>query len=439
MNTRHVEQPVTEDDTFPLLPAQEHYIKIEDSLAESGHGTILNISVAWHLREALEPERLRRAIEDVCNANDATRLVLVRDGDSIRQRVLQAIRIDLPVFQPQGKTPAERIASGLAYAADLHRQPFDFQSMPSLRFGLIPVDSNECLLVAVCHHWVADAFTGQLMLDDILRAYDEGVVESGRPSFRSFVLEEFAFKTSPAGREQIRYWEELAEGYRTVDSMVTSRGRGQCLEDCYWTWNRVRLEKVARRCGVSPFFVLLAAYHVGISVASGRDDVCVYFAFIGRNRRYAKTYGLLSRSLPHRMVLGSLETVIQLVDRVRISASEAIRNQAMGRYSSVPIQFLLSFIDDVSGSATVRGRVTVETIPLAVERVPALVFGPRDDGKVISAGLAGHPEMFSGEFIARVRAGMDIFLGALEEGREMTVEEIAHTLRRAEENRETTR
>jgi len=417
-----------DDGSFPLLPAQAHYMMVEQALAATGQSSILNISVAWRIHEPLDADRLQACINAVVNANDALRLVLVNDGGSLRQRVLDDVHLACPVVEPEGSSIEERLQWGLEHASQMHQRPFRFTQEPSVRFAVVPLGSHEFLLAAVCHHWVADAYTGQLLVDDVLRVYRGGEPDAARPSFREFVEHEFALRSSEEGARQIRYWEEHIAGHMPVDVSRTARGRAQTLEDCAWVWDRELLVRTAARYTTSAFVIALVAFHVGIAMALGDDDICVFFAYVGRNRHFSKTYGLLSRSLPHRLTMHSQDTAADLVRQARVSVSRAILNHAMGRYSKAPVQFLLSFIDDSAAESIRQGGVEILAVPAGDDQTPVLVFGPRDDGTRISVGLSGHPDMFSGEFIHRVRSGMDRFLVALADEPDTTIGQLRDDL-----------
>ena len=236
---------------LPLTPAQEG-MWLDSQLVDSP--TVRHLLLALTLKGALDADRLSAAWSAVVRAHPGLRAAIALRQGTLRQR-LPGSGAPVPVL-PVLTVPAYDVANAIERT---RRLPIDLGAGRLYTATLLRIDDSEHLFVLALHHIVGDARSQQILLDDLVAAY-EGRPFPGVDRYPA-VIEQAQRSREPAP-ESVAYWRgRLPDEHCALPAGVTSSGSLHTR----WTelrvdgsdWRRVRF--VAEAEGVSPALVLLAA------------------------------------------------------------------------------------------------------------------------------------------------------------------------------------
>ncbi|TQM69597.1 amino acid adenylation domain-containing protein [Actinomadura hallensis] len=159
-------------EVLPLTPLQEGFLF--HTLVDEPDGNVYVVQHVIDLRGPLDAAALRRAAQAVLDRHAPLRAGFVRLDDG---RIVQVVP-DGPVAVPWrevdlgGLGAAEREERAARIAAEENARGFDLERPPLLRCTLVRHDGEHHALVLMFHHIVADGWSVQVMLRELLEFYE---------------------------------------------------------------------------------------------------------------------------------------------------------------------------------------------------------------------------------------------------------------------------
>jgi amino acid adenylation domain-containing protein/non-ribosomal peptide synthase protein (TIGR01720 family) len=257
-----------------------------------------NLPHAGRISGPLEAAVLSRALAEVAVRHEALRSVLREvDGEPL-QETAPPPAAGLPVADLSDLPAERREPEAMRLAAAEARRPFDLARGPLLRSLLIRLGSQDHLLLYTLHHIVSDAWSLGLLVREVAVLYD--AFRTGRPSplpalalqYADFAVWQREWLQGEVLAVQVAHWKERLAGAPPVIELPLDRPRP-----------RVRGTRggrrpfhlppavvsaataLARREGVSPFMVLLAAFNALLCRYGAGTDLIVGAPVANRSRR----------------------------------------------------------------------------------------------------------------------------------------------------------
>ena len=277
----------------PLSPSQEvfwYQSRVDPS------STAYVIQTAIRLEGPLDSQHLRQAVNALVARHEPLRTGFVLVGGEVRQKVTPPAPVDLPEQELEGGdlVPAARRA-----LRELARVPFELSSPPLLRGRIVRGAPDDCVLLLVIHHIVADGWSLGLIqyeLGALLAALREGrPVEQALPAlestYRDYARWHRRRLRGQRERTLLDYWgqrlRELPPPLSLAEERLLAsppgRGSARVVHDL-----PPALSAAVRRHGLgegaTPFMVLLAAFQLVLQRWSGREDVVLGTPVAGRER-----------------------------------------------------------------------------------------------------------------------------------------------------------
>ncbi|MFD6287001.1 condensation domain-containing protein [Streptomyces sp. NPDC060205] len=199
-----------------LTPGQERLWRAHHTAAGRPVDVVCQ---AVHLTGArVDLDLLAARVRDFVRAHEALRTTFGEHLGVVRP----VVRQDLPPRLVRTRCP-DGPQQAQALARELAHEPFDLAEGPLLRVALAEGASDEeAWLLVVVHNLVFDAWSFELLLDELARESAESA-PAARP-FNLFALEQAESTAGPQGREAARFWaDELAGAPRPLP---TDRPRG---------------------------------------------------------------------------------------------------------------------------------------------------------------------------------------------------------------------
>jgi len=308
-------------------------------------GSAYNLPFEVRLSGPLDVTALERSLREIVRRHEVLRTRLeVEDGQPVQ------------VIGPTGAFRLERVdVSGLAkdvreaeilrLAKEEVSRPFDLLRGPLFRAKLIRAWNDDHVVLVTVHHIACDGWSVALLIQEVNALYD-AYVQGRQSSLAELPIQygDYAIWQRDALREQalakqIGYWKERLSGALEALDLPTDRARPKMPSFEGGTLNIVlspdlsrRLFELARREGVTPYMVLLAAYQLLLQRYSGQHDIVVGSPITGRSRPELQgLIGLFVNMLVMRTDLSGDPSFRELLKR--------IKEVALGAYAHEDVPF----------------------------------------------------------------------------------------------------
>jgi amino acid adenylation domain-containing protein len=329
---------IPHDGTAPASFAQERLWFVDRM---EGGGAVYHIPTAQLLAGPVEPEAMRRAVEEVVRRHETLRTALPEvDGVPV-QRISPPNRVEVPFIDLSGLAEEERDAEGARLAEQSANEPFDLEAGPLFRASLVRLSEDEHLLLVNLHHAIGDGWSMRVLLGEISTLH--AAYLRGEPSplpplpiqYADYAAWQRAWLSGPVLDAQLGYWREALAGAPPLLHLPTDRPRppvqghrGASEALFLEPAEAVRVLALARGEGTTLFMVLLAALDVVLARWSGQQDVVIGTPVAGRTRSELEgLIGLFLNSLALRTDLSGDPSFRALLGRVRQATLQAYAHQ----------------------------------------------------------------------------------------------------------------
>jgi hypothetical protein len=241
---------------------------------------------------------LQRSIAEVVRHHDAlrTRIVVLEDGIPT-QEIASSMDHELRVLDLRGLAQGSREIAVMRLFEEFISEPIDVTAEPLFAAQLLKLSDHEHVLIVALEHIIADGFSLNILLRDILTAYMQ--VRRGEACALPRVRIQFA-EYSSLQRDAHASWMERHGGY----------------------WNE-RLRGCTRlRFSTDDLSQLATAPAFGIVKIRMKDDIAMGLREWCRNRRTT-------------LVMGVLTAYVALVLRWCKASDTVVRYQTDGRFSEI--------------------------------------------------------------------------------------------------------
>jgi len=290
----------------------------------------------------LDVAALQDAMQAIAKRHEALRTVFGPGPEGLpEQRVQAEVRIDMPFVDLSVLDAAAREARYEQAVAQVCRTAFDLTAGPLLRCALLKMADGEHQLLLMMHHIVSDAWSVQLMLDDLAQAYalrTQGLPDT-RPApeigYVDFSLWQRKWLADGEGERQLAYWRARLGTSQPVLALTTDRPRAA--EAHYSaaqhsldlpTGLAQELKQLSRAQGGTLFMALLAAFHALLFRYTGQNEIRVGVPVAGRSRpETSGVIGIFINTLVLDARLHAQTSLAELLAQIRDTAIEAQAHQ----------------------------------------------------------------------------------------------------------------
>lgn len=234
----------------PLSPMQRYYFTWASERPQQ-----FNVSAVF--RCALEPERLREALQKLVAHHDALRL---RFHDGRQYYVETGIEVPLEC--------ADIPLADVAARAAQMQETIDIAQGPIMRAGLFTTEQGQ-RLVLICHHLVTDGLSWGAVVTDLQRAYLGQPLAPAGGTYKAWVEGLISYAATPEAEAQFPYWLEQQGPTFTPDSDQPGARQRDIV-----TFQSVMLEETPH----NPYERVAAA----LVEASGQDRLMLHVVGHGR-------------------------------------------------------------------------------------------------------------------------------------------------------------
>ncbi|MEU4403168.1 amino acid adenylation domain-containing protein [Streptosporangium sp. NPDC023963] len=258
-------------------------------------------------------------------------------------RVVEAGTASAGPVPAAGSRAAEAEAEARRVVSADAARPFDLGDGPLLRVTLVRLAPEDHVLLVAVHHIVADGWSAELLLDELLSGRDgrDGHDErAGRPEPRvgygDYALWQRERLAGPRLERHLEFWREELAALPPLD-LPLDRPR-PARQGHRGAWHDLRLDagltgalgELARERGATLYMALLSGFQAVLSRWSGQHDFAVGSPVAGRDlTEFEDVVGLFVNLLPLRARLAGDPTFAELLGRTRDAALEVYGHQEL--------------------------------------------------------------------------------------------------------------
>lgn len=309
-------------DTFQLSFAQQRLWFADQLMPGSA---AYNMYEAYRLRGPLDVETLRLSIMDTVARHETLRTTF-HAHRGVPHQVIGAAAVEL--------TEVTDLDAAI-------RRPFALDGQPPLRMSLLRLADDDHVVLAVMHHIVSDeqsmtVFWRDLCAHYLARTTGAAPVVAPLPvRYVDYAAWQRNWLSGDLLADELAHWRRELDGAPLVLDLPASRPRPTRMSDARGVVPFrlppsvvADVHATALAEGATPFMTLLACFAALLAKATGRDDVVV--GTFAANRTIVEVeeiVGLFVNTLPLRVRLGADPTFDQLLQTVRLAATDGIRHQ----------------------------------------------------------------------------------------------------------------
>ncbi|NLD46649.1 MAG: amino acid adenylation domain-containing protein, partial [Clostridiaceae bacterium] len=320
-------KPCTKMEYYPLSSAQSRLFTLSQMDKDS---TMYNEAGMLVIEGSLDISKFENAFKQLIQRHESLRTSFHIIDEQNVQKIHE--NVDFRVeYSEADEIELDMIARNFV-------RPFQLDSAPLIRVGLVKVSENKHVMMVDTHHIAADGYTYVVLLQEFSKLYKGEKLDDLDIQYKDFAIwhnellksdslksqEEFWFKEYGSGKEEIPVLNLPVDFNRPAvmdfagDKVISSRGK-EFLE---------KLRTFAAKEKATLYIVLLAAYNVLLSKYSGQEDIIVGGITTGRELRELKnTAGMFVNTLALRNKPEQFKTFGEFVREVRKNFFSAYENQ----------------------------------------------------------------------------------------------------------------
>jgi natural product biosynthesis luciferase-like monooxygenase protein len=383
---------------------------------------------------------LDQALTDIIGRHEVLRTTLATDEGNPVQVVSTAARAFLPVIDLSALPADQKRAEWQRLAGEEARRPFDLTRGPLFRTHLIRLGMFSHVLLRTIHHIISDARSQEILAHEFQVLYE--AYSSGKPvqlpeltiQYADFAVWQHEWMQGEVLRTGLDYWRKQLEGISVLQlptdhprpSMQTSRGARHQFSLSESVSEGLR--KLSRRCGVTLYMTLLAAFQILLARYCGQEDICVGTPIAGRNRvEMEGLIGFFVNQLVMRTRLNGDPTFVEVLERVREVALEAYTYQDVPfeklveelqperDLSRSPLFQVMFALQNVSAQSALTQQRAANTRQTSIGTARFDLMLSMTDSRQINGSVEYNTDLFESATIERLFEHFKHLLGGLQE------------------------
>ncbi len=326
-------------DDYPIINAQARMVLVNKM--DPGN-TAYNVPIFYKTKDRIDPNRLRRALNEIAGKQESLRTFFIEKDDDIRQKIID--HADFEIALEERTIPASAVDATLT---DFVR-PFILDRAPLWRVGLFRVENEVCnYLLFDFHHVILDGLSVGLFLRYLQDAYKGLELPEPAAQSKDYAAFQIKFRDSETYRQQAAYWKAEFAGEVPLLELPTDKPRpreksyrGSGLSVEVPTPVREGLKKLERETGATPFMIMFSVFNILLKKYTGQNDLVVGVPSFGRKHEdILFTIGMFVGTLPIRSQIPGGATALDYILALKQKVVDAVSNE------DYPLEELVASLD----------------------------------------------------------------------------------------------
>jgi amino acid adenylation domain-containing protein len=302
-----------------------------------------NISSAFSLSGSLNLAAFTQALQTLVDRHEVLRTTFPSQEDGPIQQISSDVNIEVQRLDYGHLSEHEQTMLTQQMLEQEAQTFFKLAQGPLWRLTVVRYSDTRWALMLVIHHILADAWSLEIFLKELLTLY-QGIIEEKSPHLPPVVIQYGDFArwqrkehVQKYWDHQLTYWKKQLSGCPMFLDLPCDRPRpseqsfqGGRVSFAISKDLRDALSEIGRGEGATTFMTLLAAFQTLLFRYSGQEEFLVGVPVAGRNKEeVASTIGLFVNTVVLRANLSGSPSFTELLAQVRRVALEAFANQEL--------------------------------------------------------------------------------------------------------------
>ena len=347
-------------DVYPLTELQLYFAYVMKG------NTTANLPFLFKLSPAVNLRHLKWSVEELFRVHPELKARIEWDGEKYVNRRDDDRHIEIPIIILSDK--------GFELEREKLLKPFMYGKGDDLFHSAIYQTDSANYLFFDLAHIAGDGQTMNLVFDDINRLYKGEELPTEKYTLYEYVLDNMANKSNGSREKDIKYYEDLMQGYESKKSVLTisdfhdlDKADNAVIWGRFDEINRKKLVGFCQRYGVSENVFFLTAFNYCISIFSGEKDIVSTSIHNGRtDSRWNRvagplflTYLFRYNNIPHETVTELLKRMAkQILGTMKCHISTLHMDEMFFQY-----QGELLNLDTIGDAPSTRERIQLDSLP----------------------------------------------------------------------------
>lgn len=173
-------------ESYPLSYAQRRIYYAtkmigKDSIAYNTPGALL-------IDGLLDSKKVEQVFIKIINTQSSFRTIFVRDGEEIKQKILNSVNFSIDISYDTEKNVNKIIQR--------FPKPFDLEMAPLLRVTLCYLDNKKTLLLVDSHHIIMDGVSIEILIKNFFSIYNDFPMSKSPIEYKDYAVYEKEFLNS---------------------------------------------------------------------------------------------------------------------------------------------------------------------------------------------------------------------------------------------------
>ncbi|TKH41704.1 hypothetical protein C1I60_20515 [Paenibacillus terrae] len=338
----YVSVSVTEErDFYPLSSAQKRMYMLQQL---DPNDVNYNMYAAFQVSGPLNVKRLEEVFHQLISRHATLRTSFEMVDNKPMQRIHDTVLFEVEYSKLLENRALKDL---LAVGANIKKRirsfvrPFDLQSAPLLRVGLLDLGVQgekkvpQYLLMLDMHHIISDGVSTNILANELVRLYNDEKLSPLRIQYRDYAVWQQNGVQQGWLKQQEAYWLDTFDGELPVLNLATDFIRPEVRSTAGATVEfeldgkaSQRLKELAAETGSTLYMVLLAAYTALLHQYTGQEDIIVGSPIAGRpHADLEPVIGMFVGTLAMRNYPTAGQTFRSYVENVKKHALKAYEHQ----------------------------------------------------------------------------------------------------------------
>lgn len=316
-------RPIREGKHFPLTGGQRN-VYLEEQ--QEGVGVSYNVPVVFLIEGDVDAKKLEQALQKLVLRHEALRTSIDwKAGDMI-----QTVQANIPV-----RMEIEESAETIASIVRRFVRPFQLNSVPLFRAGLVRCHDNRQYLLFDAHHAIVDGISIRILLEQWLALYGGQPLQQQPLQLKDAAVWMAGTGVAQAEEHSKMFWRNQLAAELPGLRMPMDRSRPEKRTFCGDTVQfqlpadlAAAIDQFARSNKMTVNAVLFAVYFLLLHRYTGQNDLVSGTLTSGRTRsEMATIVGMFNHFLPVRMAVCTDESFRKFAGRVHQHLTDLYAHQ----------------------------------------------------------------------------------------------------------------
>lgn len=274
-------EKTTMKETYPMSSAQKRIYYNAKIINEKN--IVYNMPGGILVDEILDKERVKKAFDKIIERHETLRTEFILENNNVVQKIKEKIDLEIPVYN---NTEGE-----IKKIINQFSKPFELEKGQLIRVEIHYIDNKKTLLLMESHHIVMDGTALNNLIIEFERLYNGENLKKIPIQYKDYAIWENRYNESKEIRTIENYWidkfknSDFAQLNLPYDYKIPINRsyRGNKIVNVIDENQFRKIERYAKKIGVSPYMLFLSAFFILLYKYTGQKEIILGSPFANRN------------------------------------------------------------------------------------------------------------------------------------------------------------